>query len=68
MRHTMTVERIRLRFAIALVLLRGVASRYKPEIQLVMLLSVAFIGNRYFNFISDYGFALAALFRKYFRN
>jgi hypothetical protein len=62
-----TITTLRLRLAIALILLRGVAVRYKPEIQLVSLVLTAHIGNQYFNSATEYGVCFWALFQKYFK-
>jgi hypothetical protein len=60
-----TITTLQLRIAIALILLRGVAFRFKPEIQLISLVMTAYIGNQYFNSATEYGVCFWALFRKY---
>lgn len=60
-----TITTLQLRLAIALILLRGVAARFKPEIQLISLVLTAYIGNQYFNSATEYGVCFWALFRKY---
>jgi hypothetical protein len=60
-----TITILQLRLAIALILLRGVAIRNKPEIQLISLVLTAYLGNQYFNSATEYGICLWALFRKY---
>jgi hypothetical protein len=60
-----TITTMQLRLAIALILLRGVADRFKPELQLISLIVTAYIGNQYFNSMTEYGVCFWALFRKY---
>jgi hypothetical protein len=60
-----TITILQLRLAIALILLRGIATRFKPEIQLISLVLTAYLGNHYFNSATEYGVCFWALFRKY---
>ncbi len=61
----MTYNLFRFRVVVILLILRGVALRFKPELQLLMLLSLAYLGNQYITATADYTICGMAILRKY---
>ncbi len=65
MRHKMMTASIRLRLVLALLILRGVASRYHAEIKFLSLIAAAYIGSDYINSVAEYAVCIVTLARKY---
>ena len=61
----MTYNLFRFRVVVILLILRGVASRFKPEIQLITLVVMAYLGNQFLTTTADYTLCGLALMRKY---
>jgi hypothetical protein len=61
----MTYNLFRFRVVVILLILRGVALRFKPELQLLMLLTLAYWGNQYITATADYTICGMAILRKY---
>jgi hypothetical protein len=61
----MTYNLFRFRVVVILLILRGVALRFKPEIQLIMLITLAYLGNQHITATADYTICGVAILRKY---